>query len=300
MSRIDSSSWNESIKLGHGSGFIASIGTWEQALWDPIFDSFSSTYYQWTATESSYHDTNIKARGSFEIEQTGSDWYQLTDSSRYTSILISSKSRGTLSAYSLDVSLGESRGPAPVFEAKILQGSDVITGTNYNDNIMSHTGADQIYAGIGDDAIHGNHGADILDGGAGNDIVRGGKGHDDLRGGTGSDFLWGGLGSNVLSAGIDTVKDDLYVPVDSVVNRSGNPGGAHRDFLTEVTSVDRIYMHGIDDASLTYVAGVLDPKGSGLSGVGIYANGVLEALVHDSSGLSASQVNDITTGGFFA
>ena len=300
MSRIDSSSWNESIKLGHGSGFIASIGTWDQALWDPIFDSFSSNYYQWTATEYSYHDTTVKARGSFEIEQTGPNWYQITDNSIYSSILISSKSRGTLRAYSLDVIGSESRAPAPVFEGKLLQGSDLITGSNYNDNIMSHTGADQIYAGIGDDVIHGNHGADIVDGGAGNDIVRGGHGHDDLRGGTGADFLWGGQGSNVLAAGIDTVKDDLYVPVDSVVNTNGNPGGANRDLLTEVTTEDRIYMHGIDDSALTYAAGVLDPKGSGLSGVGIYANGILEAIVHDSSGLNASQVNEITTGGVFA
>ena len=59
-------------------------------------------------------------------------------------------------------------------------------------------------------------------------------------------------------------------------------------------------MHGIADGALTYADGVLDPKGSGLSGVGIYANGILEAIVHDSSGLNASQVNEITTGGFFA
>ncbi len=182
----------------------------------------------------------------------------------------------------------------------MLIGNDIITGTNYNDNFMSHSGADQIYGGGGDDEIHGASGSDIVDGGIGNDNLRGGNGHDEIRGGTGLDFLWGGLGSNVLSAGIDSVKDDLYVPVDSVVNPAGNPGGANRDFLTEVTSVDRIYMHGIDDAALTYAAGVLDPRGSGLSGVGIYANGILEAIVHDSSGLSASQVNDITTGGVFA
>ena len=299
LARIDLSQWNQSSDLGLGSGFIANFFAWTESLWDPKFESFSRYYYESSASEYSSYDTICKCRGSFEREEVDDNWYSITPSSRYTSAWISSDQRGSLRVTQIDVSLAEAKIPS-VLESKLLYGSDVITGTNYNDAIMSHTGADQIYAGLGDDVIHGNHGADIVDGGSGNDIVRGGHGHDELRGGTGSDFLWGGQGSNVLAAGIDTVKDDLYVPVDSVVNTNGNPGGANRDLLTEVTTEDRIYMHGIDDSALTYAAGVLDPKGSGLSGVGIYANGILEAIVHDSSGLNASQVNEITTGGVFA
>ena len=66
-------------------------------------------------------------------------------------------------------------------------------------------------------------------------------------------------GSNVLSAGIDSVKDYLYVPVDSVINPAGNPGITNRDYSKEASSLDRIYMHGITDATLAYIASVLGP-----------------------------------------
>ena len=63
-------------------------------------------------------------------------------------------------------------------------GSETITGTNY------------------DDIIYGNGGNDTLNGGNGNDTLSGGTGHDRLNGGEGDDtYIWN------LNDGIDTISD---------------------------------------------------------------------------------------------
>ncbi len=48
-------------------------------------------------------------------------------------------------------------------------GSDIITGSNANDNLSGGASADTITAGTGDDTINGGAGADTLTGGAGDD-----------------------------------------------------------------------------------------------------------------------------------
>ena len=68
--------------------------------------------------------------------------------------------------------------------------------------------------------------------------------------------------------------------------------------MYEVGLEDAIWIEGIADAGLTYQAGITDPHGSGSTGVGIYANGTLEALVVGD--LSVADVAGMTTGGFFA
>ena len=77
---------------------------------------------------------------------------------------------------------------------------------------------------------------------------------------------------------------------------NGNPGGANADILNNLGSEDQIFMHGsgISDASLTYEA----TSHNGLSGIGIYANGTLEALV--TGDFNTTQVDSITSGGYFA
>ena len=86
------------------------------------------------------------------------------------------------------------------------------------------------------------------------------------------------------------------MPVDSVQNTNGNPNGANADILMNIGSEDKIYMHGsgITNASLRFGQTTHDGK----SGVGIYANGNLEALVVGN--YSTGQVDAMTIGGFFA
>ena len=197
------------------------------------------------------------------------------------------------------------RSYVPALYEHIFNGNDEILGDSLNDEIMGYKGSDEIFGFEGNDFIHGNHGKDYLWGGAGDDVIRGGHGHDVIVGGFGSDWIWGGQGSNLVwggeeGFGADSSEDKIFVPVDSSVNPFGNPSGGNRDMITYIDDRDKIFMHGVDDSSLSFVDGVIDPKGeySNYSAVGIYANGSLEALV--ISELNAQQVNDITIGGFFA
>ena len=163
---------------------------------------------------------------------------------------------------------------------------------------MAGFGADQVFGEEGIDFLHGNHGRDYLDGGNGDDTIRGGHGPDQKFGGNGSDWIWGGIGRNTVDAGVkDNSKDDIFVPVDSVQNAQfGNPGGANFDPLLNLGLEDKIYLHGRDitDASLAFGETSFD----GFDGIGIYANGTLEALV--TGGFTTDQVRNMTTGSFFA
>jgi len=184
----------------------------------------------------------------------------------------------------------------------LTYGNDLLDGGAGNDTLLGHKGKDTLLGGEGNDFLHGNHGKDSLTGSQGIDTLRGGHGHDYIDGGSDADWIWGGIGANEVKAGAsDGASDSIYVPVDAVQNTNGNPGGVNRDLLQEIDSSDKIYLHGtgITDSMLTYQNNVVDPNGTGNTGVGIYANGTLEALVV-GSGLNATQIDAMTTGGWYA
>ena len=178
-----------------------------------------------------------------------------------------------------------------------IKTEDFLYGHGGDDSLAGFFGPDALFGGDGEDFLHGNHGKDYLDAGIGNDTIRGGHGHDEIFAGSGSDWVWGGIGKNTVDAGGgDGNKDEIFVPVDQVQNENGNLGGVNADILKSLGSEDRIFMHGsgISDSSLTYEA----TSHNGMSGIGIYANGTLEALV--TGYFDASQIDSMTTGGFFA
>ena len=81
-------------------------------------------------------------------------------------------------------------------------GSEDVSGTNYNDIIYGNGGNDTIHAGNGDDIIYGGNGNDTILGEAGNDTIIGGAGDDALDGGYGNDTFVYNLGD-----GFDTIYD---------------------------------------------------------------------------------------------
>ena len=197
-----------------------------------------------------------------------------------------------------NIDISEEDGLSHQDVSDFLSESDNIYGVGAGENfLMGHEMGDLIEGGGINDFIHGNHGPDRLYGWAGDDEIRGGHGHDILDGGSGADYLWGGIGKNTVNAGNDFDRDRIFVPVDSVVNV--NPDGVNCDILHNVWHEDEIYLHGVDQSGLTFQAGVLDPAGTLNFGVGIYANGVLEAIVTNGA-LDVAQVESMTTGGFFA
>lgn len=171
-------------------------------------------------------------------------------------------------------------------------------GRSGNDRLLGYSGADKLFGEAGDDFLHGMHGGDEITGGIGNDTIRGGHGHDVIFGGAGSDWIWGGVGRNTVDAGAgDSLTDSVYVSVDVVQNYDkGNPNGANADLLQNLELEDRIFLHGdgITDSSLSFSS----TSFNGNQGIGIFANGTLEALI--TGNFTASEVDAMTTGGFFA
>ena len=81
-------------------------------------------------------------------------------------------------------------------------GSETITGTNYDDVIYANGGDDTVNAGSGNDTIYGGTGNDTLNGQNGNDALIGGIGNDTLNGGAGDDTYIYNLGD-----GYDIISD---------------------------------------------------------------------------------------------
>ena len=89
-------------------------------------------------------------------------------------------------------------------------GSENISGTNYDDIIYAAGGDDTISAQNGNDTIYGGSGNDTIDAGSGNDILIGGAGNDSLNGNAGDDtYIYNlGDGYDIITdgAGTDKVK----------------------------------------------------------------------------------------------
>ena len=105
-------------------------------------------------------------------------------------------------------------------------GSENISGTNYDDIIYAAGGDDTISAQNGNDTIYGGSGNDTIDAGSGNDILIGGTGNDSLNGNAGDDtYIWNlGDGYDIITdgAGTDKIKfgegisfDDLKFAYDN-------------------------------------------------------------------------------------
>ena len=155
-----------------------------------------------------------------------------------------------------------------------------------------------INGGKGDDIIWGYAGWDILDGGDGNDLIRAGNGRDIICGGAGADELWGDFGWNTFRSEIDNSSDLIVVKSDQfLVNwlygkAGNNPSGEKCDVIEGLDSSDKIRIVGVATEFLSFKA---NASAHGLNGIGIYANGFLEAL-YTGTNLTTSQLSRITTG----
>ena len=176
-------------------------------------------------------------------------------------------------------------------------GSDVLkgyAGDNY--------GKDLLDGGEGSDQLFGYRGADFLTGGSGNDLLRAGNGRDIITGGAGGDTMYGGFGLNTFEDEADGAVDSLYFKSDQwaenwIYGKAGNsPNGQKADKITELDSFDRIYVQGVATSQLSYRAVSHQSNlGETLSGIGIYASGVLEA-VYVGDNLSLGQIAAMTQG----
>lgn len=156
----------------------------------------------------------------------------------------------------------------------------IVTGTSGNDIIRGLAGFDQLFGKSGDDLIHGGNGRDIIDGGSGSDELHG-------------DFGW-----NTYNDQQDGSKDLIAIKSDQYLSnfwygKAGNsPNGEKADFIEGLDVIDEIKIIGVSTSDISVAENV---SARGVTGIGIYAKGTLEA-VYTGGNLSTSQIQNMTSG----
>ena len=149
----------------------------------------------------------------------------------------------------------------------------------------------------GKDQIQAKAGWDVIDGGADDDFIRAGNGRDIITGGFGADELWGDFGWNTYKSEKDGSRDLIAIKSDqNLVNwlygkAGNNPNGEKADIIEGLDSNDVIKIVGASTESLSFA----NASAHGLSGIGIYAGGALEAL-YTGGDLSLNQIRGMTSG----
>jgi Ca2+-binding RTX toxin-like protein len=174
---------------------------------------------------------------------------------------------------------------------------EILTGKQVDTNNGISTGS-ILVGGLGNDQLWGKAGWDIIDGGAGNDLIRGGNGRDILTGGAGSDEVHGDFGWNTYKSEIDgssdliALKSDQYL-VNWIYGKAGNNSdGSKCDIIEGLDAIDKIRIIGVDTSDITFAANV---TAKGLTGIGIYGKGALEAL-YTGGNLTLAQIQGMTSG----
>ena len=173
----------------------------------------------------------------------------------------------------------------------------VINADQINFSSTERQGCALIGGSLGDQ-LWGKAGWDILDGGAGNDLIRAGNGRDIITGGLGADELHGDFGWNTYTSEKDGFSDLIAIKSDEfltnwIYGKAGNnPNGEKADIIEGLDASDRIKIIGVDSKDISIRAGA---TAHGISGIGIYAGGALEAL-YTGGDLSVAQLTVMTSG----
>ena len=129
-------------------------------------------------------------------------------------------------------------------------------------------------------------------------MIHGGNGRDIIDGGAGSDELHGDFGWNTFKDQQDGSKDLIAIKSDQHLSnwwygKAGNsPNGEKADFIEGLDATDEIKIIGVFTPDISVVDNV---TARGVTGIGIYAKGTLEA-VYTGGNLSTSQIQNMTTG----
>ena len=166
------------------------------------------------------------------------------------------------------------------------------------DFTSSETFGSLIQGGNGNDTISGKGGWDVIDGGAGSDLIHAGNGRDIITGGVGADELHGDFGWNTYksekdgSSDLIAVKSDQYL-VNWLYGKAGNNStGEKSDVIEGLDAIDKIRIIGVDTSEITFAANV---SAKGVTGIGIYGKGALEAL-YIGGDLTLAQIQSMTSG----
>ena len=178
-------------------------------------------------------------------------------------------------------------------------GGELIQGKQINKGAWDGVPKGSVLNGsTGGETLRGLAGWDVIDGGDGDDLIHGGNGRDIITGGKGSDELHGDFGWNTYKDQRDGSTDLIAIKSDQHLNNwwygtSGNsPNGEKADFIEGLDAKDQIKIIGVFSQDLSFQENV---TARGVSGIGIYAKGTLEA-VYTGGNLSIGQLTQMTSG----
>ncbi len=255
-----------------------------------------------------YSSTEIEARANRGSGLLGWTSWQLLDDSGYFDFSLAGLTPSRVDDYKYNAYYNDQFAVGGPTNYDIVKGYEYL-GTASNDTLSSYLGDndyghDYMSGGAGNDTLYGYRGADELLGGAGSDELRAGNGRDTLTGGSDRDTLYGGFGLNTFTGEADGNIDSLYLKSDHLASnyiygKAGNsPNGEKADIIGTLDSYDKIFIQGADTSQLSFGnvshVSILN-LGNTISGIGIYADGVLEA-VYSGTNLSVSQVQAMTSG----
>ena len=121
--------------------------------------------------------------------------------------------------------------------ANLVQGtrrSDVLSGTDAQDDIFAGRGNDLIRSGEGNDRIYAGRGRDTIFVGSGNNIIKAGRGNDRVIAGDGDNIINTGSGRDRVIVGDGDNTIETGSGSDIIVSGSGNnsiDAGTGRDFV---------------------------------------------------------------------
>lgn len=181
--------------------------------------------------------------------------------------------------------------------AKATDNGDILEALMPDLNADPRVGS-VLNGGAGKDVISGRAGWDVLDGGDDDDLIHGGNGRDIISGGKGRDELHGDFGWNTYKSEKDgasdliAIKSDQYL-VNWIYGKAGNNAdGSKCDIIEGLDAIDKIKIIGVDTRDITFAANV---TAKGLTGIGIYGKGALEAL-YTGGDLTINQITQMTSG----
>ena len=146
--------------------------------------------------------------------------------------------------------------------------------------------------------LRGLAGWDVIDGWGGDDLIHGGNGRDIIDGGFGSDELHGDFGWNTYKDQRDGFVDLIAIKSDQLLNNwlygtsGNNADGRKSDIIEGLDAMDQIKIVGASQNQLSFREGV---NHKGVEGIGIYADGALEAL-YIVGDLTIGQISQIEIG----
>jgi Ca2+-binding RTX toxin-like protein len=124
------------------------------------------------------------------------------------------------------------------------EGNDDIHGTIQGDLILAKGGNDKIDSSSNSDCVVGGEGNDKIGSESGNDVVIAGPGNDKVESGSGNDTVYGGAGNDNLVLGSGNDKAYGGQGEDNIDGGSGDDeiwGGSQNDTLRGGTDNDKVY-----------------------------------------------------------